>query len=172
MCGGDLYFHHLPGHLPSCWEKPNPNVSCLDGLAEDQASIRYPDSQFKENFSGQESGTPKTFSGMLNTPKLCWDPFVWVLISPLLLCHLSVFILSVAVQRRGCLSPSGQRQQIWGKPHTSSGLPQFILLAFGPPYTSLPFPVAGSVKWVRKGKALQSHPTRATCCPGWAWSGD
>ena len=58
---------------------------------------------------------------------------------------------------RGALIPlPGERQQVWGKPHTSSGLPQFILLEFGPPYTSLPFPVAG--KGSKMGQKRKSLP--------------
>lgn len=72
---------------PCLWEKPNPNVSCSDGLVGGRASIWYPDSQFKEKLSVREGVTPKTFSDMLNTPKLCWDTSVWVLIFSLLLCH-------------------------------------------------------------------------------------
>lgn len=84
LMGADLCSPILLTTLPSLWEKPNQNVSCLDGLAgEGQESVWYP-----KKLSGKEGVTPKTFSGMLNTPKLCWDPSVWILISPLLLCCL------------------------------------------------------------------------------------
>lgn len=66
--------------LQILWEKLNP-------AGEGQVNIWYSDSQFKEKLSGPKDVTLKIFSGiMLSTPKLCWDPSLWVLIY-LLPCH-------------------------------------------------------------------------------------